>query len=71
MPADGCRGRSISVPPFALTLSIIYSQHIVLLLLYGFTERQLALPLERQKSDHWLCIAENKEVCHHWVFGTS
>lgn len=26
------------------------------------TDSQLALPLERQKSDHWFCIAENKEV---------
>lgn len=60
MPTDGCRGR-ISVPPFALTLSDIYSQYIVLLLLYGFTKRQLASPLGRQKSDRWLCIAENKE----------
>lgn len=61
MPADGCRGRSINVLPFALTLSDIYSQHVVLLLLYVFIERRLALPLERQKSDHWLCIAKNKE----------
>lgn len=26
------------------------------------TDSQLALPLEMQKSDHWFCIAENKEV---------
>lgn len=36
MLACGCRGRSFSVPAFALTLSDIYSQHIVLLL-YRFT----------------------------------
>lgn len=50
---------------FVLTLSRIYSQCVVLLLLYGFTEIKLTLPLERQKSELWLCSAEKKkkEAC--------
>lgn len=30
-------------------------------LLYRFTERQLAMTLEREKSVYWLCITENKK----------
>lgn len=59
MPADSCRGRSISVPPFALTLSDTFSQHIRAAV--QIHERQLAMTLEREKSVYWLCITENKK----------